>query len=176
VRATGLEGHHERLAAGELHGVGQFEDVGVQAGQDLQAHTDPGLRAGVPPRGQPGKYNRETLLTKMGEKYGIQFTDNEVRSFSVLSSLGVPVGNLKEFLSMDSESRKLVKQPGIPCDSVNNELADWVILSRVTNPKLRIAIKGDRDAHYPAIKNVLTTLIDKKVNRFNLITNMEKGS
>jgi biopolymer transport protein ExbD len=123
-----------------------------------------------------GKYNRETLLAKMGEKYGIQFTDQEVRSFSVLSSLGVPVGNLKEFLSMDAESRKLVKQPGIPCDSVNNELADWVILSRVTNPKLRIAIKGDRDAHYPAIKNVLTTLIDKKVNRFNLITNMEKGS
>lgn len=123
-----------------------------------------------------GKYNRESLLEKMGEKYGIQFTDQEVRSFSVLSSLGVPVGNLKEFLAMDPESRKLVKQPGIPCDSVNNELADWVILSRVTNPKLRIAIKGDRDANYPAIKNVLTTLIDKKVNRFNLITNMEKGS
>jgi hypothetical protein len=123
-----------------------------------------------------GKYNRETLLSKMGEKYGIQFTDQEVRSFSVLSSLGVPVGNLKEFLAMDPESRKMVKQPGIPCDSLNNELADWVILSRVTNPKLRIAIKGDRDANYPAIKNVLTTLIDKKVNRFNLITNMEKGS
>ncbi len=123
-----------------------------------------------------GKYNRETLLSKMGEKYGIQFTDQEVRSFSVLSSLGVPVGNLKEFLAMDPESRKMVKQPGIPCDSLNNELADWVILSRVTNPRLRIAIKGDRDANYPAIKNVLTTLIDKKVNRFNLITNMEKGS
>ena len=77
---------------------------------------------------------------------------------------------------MPPEERKLVKQPGIPCDSLNNELADWVIYSRTTNPKLRIAIKGDRDAEYPVVKNVITTLIDKKVNRFNLITNMESGS
>jgi biopolymer transport protein ExbD len=123
-----------------------------------------------------GKYNREELLSKIGQKYGVQFSEKEARSFSVLSSLGVPVGNLKQFLEMSTEERKLVNQPGIPCDSLNNELADWVILSRVTNPKLRIAIKGDRDANYPAIKNVINTLIDNKVNRFNLITNMEKGS
>jgi len=123
-----------------------------------------------------GKYNREKLLAKMGEKYGVQFSDQEVRSFSLLSSLGVPFGNLKQFLSMAPDERKLVKQPGIPCDSLNNELADWVIFSRTTNPKLRIAIKGDRDAEYPVVKNVITTLIDKKVNRFNLITNMESGS
>jgi biopolymer transport protein ExbD len=123
-----------------------------------------------------GKYNREELLSKMGEKYGIQFSLDEIHSFSLLSTMGVPVGNLKQFLGMAPEDRKLVKQPGIPCDSLNNELADWIILSRTTNPKLRIAIKGDRDAEYPVIKNVITTLIDRKVNRFNLITNMEKGS
>ncbi|HEX6226630.1 MAG TPA: biopolymer transporter ExbD [Chryseolinea sp.] len=123
-----------------------------------------------------GKYNREELLNKMGEKYQIQFSPREVRSFSLLSSLGVPVGNLKQFLNMEPEERKLVKQPGIPCDSVNNELADWVIFSRTTNPKVRIAIKGDRDAGYPVIKKVINTLIDKKVSRFNLITNMESGS
>lgn len=123
-----------------------------------------------------GKYNREKLLAKMGEKYGVQFSEQEVRSFSLLSSMGIPFGNLKQFLSMAPEERKLVKQPGIPCDSLNNELADWVIFSRTTNPKLRIAIKGDRDAEYPVVKNVITTLIDKKVNRFNLITNMESGS
>lgn len=123
-----------------------------------------------------GKYNREEVLKKMAEKYGIQFSQEELRSFSVLSSLGVPVRNLKEFLAMDPTDRKLVKQPGVPCDSAANELADWVVLSRITNPKLRIAIKADRDAQYPAIKKVLTTLIDKKVNRFNLITNMEAGT
>ena len=123
-----------------------------------------------------GKYHREALLTKIGEKYNIQFTEQETRAFSVLSSMGVPIGNLKEFLNLDREDRKLVKQPGIPCDSVNNQLADWIVMSRVTNPKLRIAIKGDRDSNYPVVKNVIKTLTDNKVNRFNLITNMEKGS
>ena len=122
-----------------------------------------------------GKYNRQELLGKIGERYGIQFTEEETKVFSVLSSIGVPINQLKGFLSMEREARGLVKQPGIPCDSVNNELKDWVVLSRTTNPKLRIAIKGDRDANYPTIKTVINTLIDNRVNRFNLITNMEKG-
>jgi biopolymer transport protein ExbD len=123
-----------------------------------------------------GKYNRQELLEKMGEKYNIQFSPEEVHSFSVMSSMGVPVGNLKQFLAMDNERRKAVRQPGIPCDSLNNELSDWIVFSRITNPKLRIAIKGDQDADYPVVKNVINTLIERKVNRFNLITNLEQGS
>jgi biopolymer transport protein ExbD len=123
-----------------------------------------------------GKYNREALLGKIGEKYNIQFSPEEVHSFSLLSSMGVPVGNLKQFLAMDNDQRKAVRQPGIPCDSVNNELSDWVVFSRITNPKLRIAIKGDQDAQYPVIRSVINTLIERKVNRFNLITNLEQGS
>jgi biopolymer transport protein ExbD len=123
-----------------------------------------------------GKYNRQELLAKIGEKYSVQFTADEVHTFSLMSSFGVPIGSLKEFLAMDSESRKHVNQPGIPCDSVRNELSDWVVFSRVTNPKLRIAIKGDRDSEYPTVKEVISTLINNKVNRFNLITNMERES
>ena len=123
-----------------------------------------------------GKYNRQQLLEKMGEKYNIQFSPEEIHSFSVMSSMGVPVGNLKQFLAMDNEQRKAVRQPGIPCDSLNNELSDWIVFSRITNPKLRIAIKGDQDADYPVVKNVINTLIERKVNRFNLITNLEQDS
>jgi biopolymer transport protein ExbD len=123
-----------------------------------------------------GKYNRYDLLAKIGEKYGIQFTEDQKKDFALLSSFGVPVGNLKDFLSMAPEERKLVRQPGIPCDSLNNELSDWIIMSRMTNPKLRVAIKGDSEANYPVVKKVITTLIDNKVNRFNLITNLENES
>jgi biopolymer transport protein ExbD len=35
-------------------------------------------------------------------------------------------------------------------------------------------IKGDADAAFPAVKKVLDMLQDKNVNRFNLITNLEK--
>ncbi len=121
-----------------------------------------------------GKYTREALIGKIGEKYGLQFTSKETHAFSLLSSFGVPIGNLKEFLDLDPEARKLVKQTGIPADSAHNELSDWIILSRMSNPKLRVAIKGDRDSNYPIIKKVINTLIDNRVTRFNFITNLEK--
>lgn len=123
-----------------------------------------------------GKYNREALLKKMGEQYSLSFTPEEIQRFGMMSSLGVPMGNLKTLLSLDAEQQKKVHQPGIPASESNNELADWIMYARITNPRLRIAIKGDRDVHYPVVKQVMETLIDRKVNRFNLITNMEKGS
>ncbi|MDV3308051.1 MAG: biopolymer transporter ExbD [Cyclobacteriaceae bacterium] len=121
-----------------------------------------------------GKYNRQELLSKIGKKYNVNFTPEEIQKFSVMSSFGLPVGNLKEFLALDGDARKRVRQTGIPCDSLHNELADWIVLSRMTNPKLRIAIKGDRDSRYPAVRDVINTLIENKVNRFNLITNLEQ--
>lgn len=123
-----------------------------------------------------GQYTRADLLGRMGELYGISFTEQEKHSFALISSIGIPVGNLKQYLALPPERRKEIVQPGIPVDSLHNELADWVLQSRLANRMLRIAIKGDQDAEYPVVKKVINTMIDKKVNRFNLITNMEKGS
>jgi len=113
------------------------------------------------------------LLDNMAERYSLSFTPEEKRAFVIMASVGVPIGNLKQFLAMTPEERKNVNQSGIPVDSVNNELAEWVLQARLANPQVRIAIKGDRDAEYPVVKKVINTLIDRKVNRFNLITNME---
>jgi biopolymer transport protein ExbD len=120
-----------------------------------------------------GQHTRADLLDKMAERYALSFSPEEKRSFVIMSSVGVPVGNLKQFLSMTPDERKNINQPGIPVDSVNNELAEWVLQARLANPKVRIAIKGDSDADYPVVKRVIDTLIDRKVMRFNLITNME---
>ncbi|HTE33421.1 MAG TPA: biopolymer transporter ExbD [Chryseolinea sp.] len=122
-----------------------------------------------------GKYHRQELLKKVGERYGITFTDAEAARFGVMSSFGLPVGNLKEYIAMDPDKRKDINQPGIPVDSLNNQLKDWVIYARTTNPQLRIAIKGDADASNMVIEKLMNTLVDNKINRFNLITNMEKG-
>ena len=121
-----------------------------------------------------GKYNRAELLKNIGEKYQVEFTPQETARFAVLSSFGLPIGNLKQYLNMSPEERTATQQPGIPVDSLNNQLQDWIIFSRMTNTKLRIAIKGDSDSNYPVVKKVLNTLIDNHVNRFNLITNMER--
>jgi len=122
-----------------------------------------------------GKYTRQTLIQKMGEKYGVPFSPDQIARFSVLPSFGLPVASLPQYIDMEPDERKLVKQSGIPVDSAHNELADWIVMARISNPKLRIAIKGDSDSNYPVVKDVIETLVDRKVTRFNLITNMERN-
>lgn len=119
------------------------------------------------------KLYRERMLKSVGEKYGVPFTGEQVASFAVMSGFGVPIGSLPQFLDMKPEDRDKVHQPGIPVDSLNNELADWVMHARMSNPKLRVAIKGDRGTNYKVVKQVINTLIDRHVLRFNLITTLE---
>lgn len=122
-----------------------------------------------------GEQNRLQLLDKMAEKYQLTFTEAQKKEFTLLSSFGVSIKNLGEYLNLDADARKKYPQTGIPIDSTNNELADWIVQARYTNKDLRFAIKGDGDAGYPVIKQVLATLQEKKVNRFNFITSLEKA-
>jgi len=120
------------------------------------------------------KNHRMSMLRYMGEKYGISFSPEQQNSFAILSGFGIPMNVLPQFLDMDPDERKGVTQPGIPADSVNNELADWIVFARMSNPKVRIAVKGDRDTNYKTVEQVINTLIDRKVLRFNLITGLEQ--
>lgn len=123
-----------------------------------------------------GQHTRDALLDNMAERYGLTFTPQEKRAFVIMSSVGVPMANMKQFLSLDPEKRKEITQPGIPVDSAQNELVDWINQSRRANRNVRIAVKGDSDADYKTIRKVVNTLVDKnKITKFNLITNMEKG-
>jgi len=123
--------------------------------------------------GVEGQHTKRELIDKMAEKYNVSFTEAEKAKFSNMPSFGVPIASLKSLLNMSDDQMKKVNQPGIPADSLNNELGDWLMQTRYSNPKVRIAIKGDNDADVPTIKKVIKTLQDRKVNRFNLITDME---
>lgn len=123
-----------------------------------------------------GQQYKEQLITKMGELKQIKFTPEEVKSFSLMSSFGVPLSQLKQLLALKVDERGQFKQNGIPADSLNNELADWVWQSRLVNNNVRVAIKGDQETNYPVVKQVISTLQEKKVNRFNFITNLTTES
>jgi len=122
-----------------------------------------------------GKQYKEKLIQKMGEKYTTTFTPQQIEAFSRLSSFGMPFKELLVFLSLKPDERTQVKQVGIPSDSLNNELADWVWQARLTNNNVRVAIKGDGNSMYPTVAQVIKTLQDKKVNRFNFITSAESA-
>lgn len=120
------------------------------------------------------KNHRRRMLNYMGDKYGIAFSEHQQNAFSILSGFGLPLNMLPQYLDLTPDERSQIEQTGVPADSVNNELADWVVFARMSNPIVRIAIKGDRDTNYEVVERVVSTLIDRKVLRFNLITSLEQ--
>ncbi|NNC95240.1 MAG: biopolymer transporter ExbD [Chitinophagales bacterium] len=125
--------------------------------------------------GIDSKYARQNLLKMMGNRYGINFSEDQIESFSLIPSIGVEISQLKSLLELRPIERKRFIQEGIPIDSLNNQFADWVIHSRMVNPKTRFAIKGDEKTNYPQIKQIIDVLVKNKVTRFNLITDKEEG-
>jgi len=122
-----------------------------------------------------GQGVKEEVLKKMGEKYQIQFTPEEIKEFGLLNSFGIPIQQMKQFLALKAADRNKFAQSGVPADSTNNQLSDWIWQSRLANNNVQVAIKGDRETNYPIVKQIIATLQDRKVNRFNFITSMEKA-
>ena len=117
---------------------------------------------------------RPKVLAEMGKRYNVEFTESELRQFEKYpSSMGVPILKMKEFLATKDVKSQAVFQTGIPIDSTNNELAMWILCTRQINPNVQACIKGDSKTAYPTVKKVLGIMQDYKVNRFNLITNLE---
>src|SRR5690625_1283965 len=117
-------------------------------------------------------HHKEPILEKMGKKYRIEFTDEEKRTFLGLSEVTVPIGSLKSYLGASDEQRKATI-PGIPLDSANLQLIDWVEFSYEVEPELALAIKGDVDTQYPKFRELINQLVERNFNRFQLITSSE---
>lgn len=117
---------------------------------------------------------RRKILIEMGKQYNIEFTEAELRDFQMNPApMGVPMDKMKEYFAVKSAQERNVFQTGIPIDSLDNQLASWVLYARQVNPAVQTCIKGDTETPFPAVKKVLDILQDKNVNRFNLITNLE---
>jgi hypothetical protein len=119
-----------------------------------------------------------------------------VKKFGGLSSFGVEVKDLPRYLdASEAERLKFQPQKGVPLDSLNNQLKDWitygatelnVIYTRnreeakeknieFKGEKPRYAIKADAKAKYIYVKDVFKTFTDMKIYTFNLITSLEGG-
>lgn len=124
-----------------------------------------------------GREIRKKTLEFMGEKYKVNFSEDDLTKFALMESFGVPIQSLKQILDMKSADRSKADQPGIPKDSLDNQLADWVQFARTANievndKELQIAIKGDAKEEYPVIKKVMDILQDQKINSFSLVTGL----
>ena len=128
--------------------------------------------------GVTGREVRVRTLELMGIKYGIAFSPEEREKFALIDGFGVPMANLKQIIAMKGSDRNAKDlQPGIPKDSLNNELKEWIYNARIAtkeiaDKELKVAIKGDAREEYPAIKKVMDILQDQQINQFNLVTGL----
>ena len=124
-----------------------------------------------------GREVRLRTLELMSEKYSVDFTDEDKKIFSMMDDFGVPILNLKQIIEMKAGDRSKAGQPGIPTDSLDNQLKDWIFNARkanieVNDKELQVAIKGDAKEEYPAIRKVMDILQDQKINSFSLVTGL----
>lgn len=126
-----------------------------------------------------GRELRKKTLELMGNKYKVSFTDAEKEQFALMESFGVPIESLNQIIKMKSADRnKVGLQPGIPYDSINNQLKDWIYTARQANIELgndkdlNFAIKGDAKLEYPKIKKVMDIYQDQDINTFDLVTGL----
>jgi biopolymer transport protein ExbD len=127
-------------------------------------------------------------LTEVGKEFNIEFTPQEIAKFKILPTFGTDIRQMKDFLAMKPEVQdKVLPTLGIPTDSISGvKYADgsvrtqfelWVQKAnkdKLTDDKLRIAIKADQNTSYAVIKTVMSSLQTLRENRYNLITSLKQ--
>ena len=119
--------------------------------------------------------DRIATLERMGDKYGVKFTDAEKNAFKSIVEFGVPMKEMRNYLNQPADKQQSY-HPGIPLDTIpkkNQEMIDWVFEAKEVNPDVFLAIKGDQKSEYKQFKNLIQQLQMKNMNKFQLITSQE---
>ena len=123
---------------------------------------------------------QKAMAEKLIEQKKLSLTDAQLKAFSEVPTFGTPFNTIAGWVDTEASKRNslLLESPeaGIPCDSLNNELKDWVTAAREANGEnMRIAIKADKSTPYSTIKNVMNSLREIHESRYNLITTLKGG-
>lgn len=136
-------------------------------------------------------------LRAMSEKYKVPFSEQQIKKFSGLPSIGVDLKDLPRYIdASENERTNFQPQKGIPNDTLNNpQLKDWISFAgkeavmayneakekaeasgqELKAEKPRYAIKCDGKTKYIMVKDAIKTFTDLKIYQFNLITSLEGG-
>lgn len=124
---------------------------------------------------------RELMLRRVMERFpNLKLTEDQAKAFALQADVGVPIARLPEWLDLAPEERKLPEYAlGVPVDTTGGrkeELSDWIRSARVSNPELRITVKGDGKAPVKVVKLVWDIMQKNKLNKFNLLTSAEAAA
>mgnify|MGYP001370543921 CR=1 FL=1 len=116
---------------------------------------------------------KRKFLNSLNTNLKMNLSDEEKKSFLEIAEIGVGKDRIKSYLSLSKGDREKAILPGIPLDSTNAELIDWVRAYAEANPQGQLAIRGDVKTQYPAVKILFDELAKVKFYKFRLITKGE---
>lgn len=116
---------------------------------------------------------KRRFLNTLNTNLKMNLSDPEKAAFLEIAEIGVGKDRIKSYLSLNKGDREKAILPGIPLDSTNTELIDWVRAYAESNPQGQLAIRGDVKTQYPAVKILFDELAKVKFYKFRLITKGE---
>ncbi len=138
---------------------------------------------------------RKELLSNMSGKYKVGFNGKQMEEFGFMESFGCTMKELPGYIDLSSEERGRARTMGIPYDSTNNELKDWIYYGNVAalntgktlfeeaklkgdNPnandfKPKFILRVDGKTLYVHAQNVIDVFRDLNLNNLNFVTSME---
>jgi len=117
---------------------------------------------------------REKVLDGMQQLKGIKFPADVQDKFLASEMVPVSLDALPGYLQLTPDQIKKATFSGVPLDSTGGELKDWVQAALfgygAASTDIHFIIKGDNDAKYPKIDNVLVAFKKNQIFRFQLLT------
>ena len=120
---------------------------------------------------------KQDIIDMIDQGKSLGLSDQEKAAFARSGSyVGVPFSMLKSYLKLTPEQVKNYKAaPGIPIDTVNNELSIWMNAATraFANKTMTLLVKGDNSAKYPTFKGVIDAFKKNELFKFSMITDPE---
>jgi len=127
--------------------------------------------------GDDNRDEKQKTIDIIDQQKSLGLTQAEKNAFLKSGSfVGVPFGQLKQYLGLNPDQVKALKQPGIPVtDTLNNEMTLWMQAanSAFAGKKMTLLVKGDMDAKYPSFKGVIDAFKKNELLKFQMITDPE---
>ncbi|WP_299252539.1 biopolymer transporter ExbD [uncultured Cytophaga sp.] len=121
----------------------------------------------------PDQNLRREMIDAYSNTFKVNLNEDQKMAFELTETFGMQKSDLSLYLGQSTEVRKKFVQTGIPADSTNNELAQWLATATGVRPGITIAIKGDKDANYSKFGEVIATLKKRRIYLFSLVTTLE---
>lgn len=142
-----------------------------------------------------GAEARKESLTNMMGLYKVSLTEEQIEKFALMSTFGCSMKELPAYLDLSGDSRKEFQTKGVPLDSLDNQLKNWISYSNVAalnsgqtayneakrkglSPeandfKPKFVIRADGKAIYKKAEEVIDVFRELNLNNLSFVTSAE---